>query len=247
MSKLTPRRGIPKLIADVRRRAKQRGMSPQELADYCMLDYGACHRLLGKNHQTNLKKKTEGALRLFMEMTDPSKLDTAGIDKNPAGNVVDPLEDLKGTEDQLEMDLDPVDVRTPSKQIVDAVMEEVDKLLPLSPPKWRHIHVRVINAVDDGMEAQCEASSELIESLSNGFEERIGAQIAQNKKLEEELADKDAQIIAFQQAGTAQFRLGKDVAAMTDHERGALQGLLVKTESENVNLRAALKSLSNTL
>lgn len=198
------------------------------------LDYNAMRRLLGKKHQSNIKHATEDALRKWMDEAGTlpvSKLEneeqlelelsTRILDAaptKPSLTTVDPYEDLK-----------PTDTRTPCGQIAGDVMVEVDRILPLSPQKRAHVLSRVINAVETGMESQAQAASELI------------------GKLEDELGDKDEQIKAFQLAGTSQFQLGKDVGQMGDHERGALQALLNKTETENVHLRATVKSLSQTL
>jgi hypothetical protein len=248
---IVPRRGITTLIATARRAAKHLDLSPKQFAAAAGIGYDPARRILkgGDEKPQTLYVRTEEALQSWL-----CALKDAGTFPVPKKDT--PAAPPK--EEQLELDMgakDPGEHRTIIAVACDEMMQLIAKVREnpdLHTAAWISHGVHTI--FDNLQESQVLATSA-------GFEELIG-------KMEETLAAKDEEIILLRNtvedrqqtiamttealrkaetAGAARFQLGKDTATMSDPERSALQALLNKTETENVQLRAALKAVSQTL
>jgi hypothetical protein len=215
----TPRRGIPALIKQVRHVCRRDGVTPAVLAAWATLDYGTCRKLLGMSPQSNLKKATEEALRTWLDnwRTTPEEEQPAPQQSFQQAFQPEQPEEEQPEEEQLQLDLEPVDDYV---TVTRSVMEEVLTLLPLSGGKKAWLTARVAHHLAP------------LHSLIS--------------KLENELGDKDTQLIALQRASKARFDLGKQSVVM-QYSGGDITADLHRARADNERLRAALKSITETL
>ena len=237
MGNFTPRRGIPTLIADVRRACKRLGIKPAGLAEASGMGYSTAAKLLGKTPQTNLKVDSETCLRDWLKLPDvcpepaPTPPDSEPQQRPPA-TCLDPLEDLKGGQ-QLDLPLTREVAHGYYSITVQKIIDEVRAILPITKELQDYLAKKVAACILAAMEEQAEESGHAHSALMVGLEEQV-ASLEASLKMERE-------------ASMAKFQLGKDTALMSGGERGALRALLTKTEAENIHLRAAMKSLTQTL
>ena len=203
----------------MRRTCKHNGVRPSVLASEAVIDYNSAWRLLSKEPQSNLKKATEEALRTWLDnwRTTPEEAQPAPQQSFQQAFQPEQPEEEQPEEEQLQLDLEPVDDYV---TVTGSIMALVLTILPLSGGKKAWLTARVA--------------------------ERIAPLHSLISKLENELGDKDTQLIALQRASKARFDLGKQSVVM-QYSGGDITADLHRARADNERLRAALKSITETL
>lgn len=215
--KITPRRGVPALIKATQKRFNELGIGSYKAFGEQVGLSGHSAGKLLKGERINLNVKTEALLRKWLDSTEDE-----ARQHSPAHSADDrPI----------------VDIAT------EAIAGEITGLLPLNREKHQYVVDRIRDSVSAALEMQRDASSALVSKLETALAEKDEEVILLSRK-NRELRNHAAQAKEY---ADARFQLGRDVGAMDNPERAALQETLNKLKADNEHLRATIRSLSKTL
>jgi len=153
----TPRRGIPALIRAVRRRYRELGVTPTAFIAMVGsdIDQSVIRRMVGKNPQRNISKKSEAVLR-----------DWLASNASPAAC----LDDVAHSDAPVEAPPAVFEV------VVEAIMDGILSILPLSKEAKAKLVPVVTSAVTAGLEMQAEQQAEATAELISNLETEVAKQ-----------------------------------------------------------------------